>query len=168
ASLRPTSLLALAGGISLIRELISTGNGSESEKCSHGSPSGNDMTSGNREKDRNATNDSPAGCSRRSMVRPFSTWPSSSASISPVPHRHPRRGGDRRRGRPAHRPGQRRRDQPGDPPAGRMPGVHGAGRQRAAQPLGLLGPARQLAVADRLVSQAQRLLATPVSVDELG
>ena len=87
ASLRPTSLLALAGGISLIRELISTGNGSESAKCSHGSPSGNDMTSGNREKDTNATNDSPAGCSSRSMVRPFSTWPSSSASISPVPHR---------------------------------------------------------------------------------
>ena len=30
ASLRPTSLLALAGGISFIRRLTSTGNGSES------------------------------------------------------------------------------------------------------------------------------------------
>jgi hypothetical protein len=85
ASRRPTSLLALAGGISFIRELTSTGNGSESAKCSHGSPSGNDITSGNREKDRNAAYDEPAGCSRHSRLRPLCTCPSSSDSISPAP-----------------------------------------------------------------------------------
>src|SRR5260370_334896 len=38
----------------------------------------------------------------------------------------------------------------------------------AAQPLGLLGPLRDLARADRLVVQAQGLLPGPVGVDELG
>jgi len=47
--LAPDVLAGLGRGISLIRELISTGNGSESAKCSHGSPSGNDMTSGTGE-----------------------------------------------------------------------------------------------------------------------
>src|SRR5580658_8724111 len=82
-----TSLLALAGEISFIRELTSTGNGSESAKCSHGSPSGNDITSGNRENDRNATYDEPAGCSRQSRLRALCTCPSASASISPAPQR---------------------------------------------------------------------------------
>jgi hypothetical protein len=54
ASRRLTSLLALAGGMSFIRALISTGNGSESAKCSHGSPSGKDITSGKRANDRKA------------------------------------------------------------------------------------------------------------------
>ena len=54
ASRRLTSLLALAGGMSFIRELISTGNGSESAKCSHGSPSGKDIKSGKRANDRKA------------------------------------------------------------------------------------------------------------------
>jgi hypothetical protein len=78
-------LLAFDGGISLIRELTSTGNGSESAKCSQGSESGKDMTSGNRENDKKALYDSPAGCSSMSMVRPLCTWPSSSDSISPAP-----------------------------------------------------------------------------------
>jgi len=71
--------------MSLIRELTSTGNGSESAKCSHGSPSGKLITSGNRENDKNATHDSPSGCSRRNSVLPLCTCPSSSASISPAP-----------------------------------------------------------------------------------
>ena len=57
ASRRPTSLLALAGEMSFIRELISTGNGSESAKCSQGSPSGKLITSGNRENDKNAAHE---------------------------------------------------------------------------------------------------------------
>ena len=72
--------------MSFIREEISTGNGSESAKCSHGSPSGNDITSGNRENDKNDTNASPDGCSRWSIVRPLCTCPSRRASISPAPH----------------------------------------------------------------------------------
>ena len=86
ASRRLTSLLALAGGMSFIRELISTGNGSESAKCSHGSPSGNDITSGNRANERKAAYDSPDICSRHSTVRPLWICPSKSVSISPEPH----------------------------------------------------------------------------------
>ena len=82
---RLTSLLAFAGGISRIRELTSTGNGSESAKCSHGSPSGKAITSGNREKDRYAAYESPPPCSSWSSVRPLCTCPSKSPSISPAP-----------------------------------------------------------------------------------
>ena len=71
--------------MNFIRELTSTGNGSESAKCSHGSPSGKLITSGNRENDKNAAHDSPSGCSRCSTVLPLCTCPSSSASISPAP-----------------------------------------------------------------------------------
>ena len=78
-------MLALAGEMNFIRELTSTGNGSESAKCSHGSPSGKLITSGNRENDKNAAHDSPSGCSRCSSVLPLCTCPSSSASISPAP-----------------------------------------------------------------------------------
>ena len=72
--------------MSFIRELISTGNGSESAKCSQGSPSGKDITSGKRAKEMKAAYDSPDICSRHSKVRPLWICPSKSMSISPEPH----------------------------------------------------------------------------------
>ncbi len=87
ASRRLTSLLAFAGGMSFIRELISTGNGSESAKCSQGSPSGNDIKSGKRANEMKAAYDSPDICSRHSRVRPLWICPSKRVSISPTPHR---------------------------------------------------------------------------------
>ena len=142
-------------------ELTSTGNGSESAKCSHGSPSGKDMTSGNRENDRNAANDSPAGCSSRSSVRPLCTWPSSSVldlARPPPAAPHRRRRADRRAV-----PISVCRNSQATSSRGGVPGGQGAGapaRGRAARPGRSTGPISPCA--DRLVVEAQRLLAGPV------
>ncbi len=64
--------------------------------------------------------------------------------------------------------GQRVPEQPGDVIGSGMAGGEGAGAQRAAQPLGLLGPPRDLARRHGLVGEAQGFLAGPVGADELG
>ncbi|GAA2771108.1 hypothetical protein GCM10020219_045470 [Nonomuraea dietziae] len=87
ASLRATSFDAFTGGISRILLETSTGKGSWSAKCIHGSPSGKGIRSGKRAKDRCATYESPCGCTMRRNDLPLWICPSTSDSISPCPQR---------------------------------------------------------------------------------